>query len=96
MTGSGLEILNSANKQAFVGRSFQLNNAPVKTKVSNYAFWISSPDTPAMLVVVTNPTQPNPSITQGDEVNVTGTVRKAPPEEKPNRIGGSAATERIN
>src|SRR6185437_12494651 len=81
MIGSGLAILNSADRQPFIGRPFQLSNVAIQRKVSNTIFWIGPNSQSPMLVVLNgnqNPAQFR-SLATGSKVDVTGTVTKAPP-----------------
>lgn len=80
MTGSGLAVLDAADKQRFIGKSFQLSDVPIQRKVSNRMFWIGSNSQSPMLVVLNgnqNPAQFN-SLHAGNALDVAGTVMKAP------------------
>lgn len=80
VSGSGLTALNAADKQPFAGKSFQLNNVPVQTKINSKVFWIGRNKGTSMLMVMNKPnTAKNGLISEGQLVDVTGTVEKAPP-----------------
>lgn len=80
--GAGVQILTAANKQAFVGKPFGIRNVPVQDTNSNNkrVFWIGANNIPPMLVVLegNNDTTTNTNIQQGERVNVSGTVARAP------------------
>lgn len=81
LTGSGIAVLDAADKQPFIGKTFQLSNVPIQRKVSNRMFWIGSNSQTPMLVVL-NGNQDHPaqfdSLHTGSAVDVAGTVTKAP------------------
>lgn len=79
-TGPGLAALTATNKQPFIGGPFNVRGVPVQTVVNDHALWIGENNRGSMLVVLTgaNNTVANANIAQGDPINVTGTVRKAP------------------
>lgn len=81
MNGSGVAVLNATNKQPFVGRPFNVRNAPVQTVANDHALWVGASGATPMLVVLTgnNNTTANANITQGSRININGTVEKAPP-----------------
>lgn len=81
LMGSGVAVLNATNKQAFIGRPFNINNAPVQTVINDHTFLIGGGNATPMLVVLQGPnnTAANANIAQGGNVNVIGTVQKAPP-----------------
>jgi hypothetical protein len=78
--GAGVQILTATNKQAFVGQPFDIRNVPVQNTSNKQAFWIGANNIPPMLVVIqgNNSNSANPNVQQGDRVNVTGTVTRAP------------------
>lgn len=76
ISGSGLQILASTNRQAMVGQRFVITNAPVQQKSGNRAFWISAANSAPMLVVLANGA--NGNVQQGVRVNITGEVERAP------------------
>lgn len=82
MTGAGLPALNAANKSAFIGNQFQVNNATVVNKVSDQVLWIGANDSTATLVILNaaGNSAGNGAIHTGSLVDVTGTMQKAPPE----------------
>ncbi|MGH9590849.1 MAG: hypothetical protein ACRD25_10650 [Terracidiphilus sp.] len=80
MSGSGLAVLDATDKQQFIGKGFQISNVPIQRKVSNRMFWIGTNSQSPILVVLNsnqNPAQFN-SLATGSDVNVAGTVMKAP------------------
>ena len=80
VNGSGVAVLNAANKQPFIGRDFNIRSVPVQSTINDHALWIGANNPGSMLVVLTGPnnTVANANIAQGDHINVTGTVQKAP------------------
>lgn len=78
--GQGIAVLNATDKQAFVGQRFQIRNVPIQKKVSDHVLWIGINNAAPMLVVLTGTgnNAANASLEQGDLVNITGTVEKAP------------------
>lgn len=77
--GGGVQILTSANKQAFVGKRFSISDVPVQQTNGNQAFWIGANNISPMLVVFEgNNNTSNAGIQQGARVNVTGMVARAP------------------
>lgn len=80
MTGSGLAVLDAANRQPYIGKSFQLSNVPIQRKVSKRMFWIGSNSQSPMLVVLNGNQDPAQfsSVHAGNAVDVAGTVTKAP------------------
>lgn len=82
-SGSGLKILNSIHKQDFVGQSFQLEDAPVQTVVNQHAFWVGETLQNKMLVILP-PGELIANNSNGHDswVNVSGTVKKAPPQQE--------------
>jgi hypothetical protein len=81
MNGSGVAVLNATNKQPFVGRMFNVRNAPVQTVVNGHTLWVGANGATPMLVVLTgnNNTTANANISGGSRININGTVEKAPP-----------------
>lgn len=81
LKGSGIAVLDAADKQPFIGNHFQITNVPVQRKVSGHIFWIGLNSQPPMLVVLTSNQNAATlgSLTDGSLVDVTGTVEKAPP-----------------
>lgn len=92
VTGPGLEVLESTNKTAYVGKNFQIDNVPVQGKVSDHAVWIGTNHAARMLVVsngnvdaaLANSNEPkynrNNGMGASNLVDVNGTVTKAPTE----------------
>ena len=79
---NGSAVLNAANKQQYVGQSFEIVRTPVLKKVSNSVFWLGNKNDPApLLVVLSNPPEngSNPPISVGEPVDVVGQVQKVPP-----------------
>lgn len=93
-TGSGVAVLTSSNKQSFVGQPFEIRDVLVRNKVNNQVLWIAANNTAPMLVVLpangnggANPSEsanatPSDSISQGNRIDVTGTVQKSPPADQ--------------
>jgi hypothetical protein len=80
-SGPGIQVLDAANKQPFVGKHFQADNVPVERKVNDHAMWITANTTAPTLLVINGP-ESNSSGAQvqpGNAVDATGTVEKAPP-----------------
>lgn len=78
---NGSAVLNAANKQQYIGQSFEIVRTTVLKKVSDSVFWLGNKNDPApLLVVLSNPPQnaSNPPISVGEPVDVVGQVQKAP------------------
>lgn len=73
-------ILDTTNRQAFLGKNITLNNSQVLHGVSDTVLWVGSRDEQSLLVVLsgTDTTTRNAGVGNGDRVNVAGTVEKAP------------------
>jgi hypothetical protein len=82
INGPGLSALTATNKQPYIGKHFQVNDVPVQNQVNNHVLWIGANNSTPMLVVLTGNgnSAANANIGQGDLVDVTGTVQKAPPQ----------------
>lgn len=83
VTGSGVGVLDSNNRIAYVGKSFDLRNATVERQVNERVFWIGKANALPMLLVVTGNANSNMTqspISAGDLIAARGTVQKAPPE----------------
>ncbi|HEV2135095.1 MAG TPA: hypothetical protein VGR47_12725 [Terracidiphilus sp.] len=80
-TGSGLAVLNATNKQAYVGKQFQVSDVPVQKKVNDRVLWIGAKNATPMLLILSGNgnSSANAHIDKGSLVSVTGTVQKAPP-----------------
>ena len=80
ITGPGVTILNSTNRQSFIGANFRVTNVIVQNKVNDRAYWITTPNSNPMLVL-TNPQEPSEGmVKKGAQVNVDGVVAAAPSE----------------
>jgi len=82
ISGPGLSALTAADKQPYIGKQFQVNNAPVQSQVNDHVFWIGVNNFTPMLVVLAgsgNATA-NAHIGQGTLLDVTGITQKAPPQ----------------
>ena len=80
-TGEGVAILNSTDKQSFVGKPFAINDVQIQNKVNDQVLWIGGANNSAtMLVVLNGPgnSTANANVGGGDHVNITGNVEKAP------------------
>lgn len=86
--GSGVQILTAANKQPFINHAFNIRNVPVQQTNSNHAFWIGANNNDTMLVVLTGNqnSAANANLQQGQRVNVTGTVARAPSADNAKRM----------
>lgn len=82
ITGPGLSALTATNKQPYIGKQFQVNDVPVQNKVNNHVLWIGANNSTPMLLVLSGNgnTAANAHVDQGNRINVTGTVQKAPPQ----------------
>lgn len=80
-TGTGVAVLNAGNKQAYIGQPFDAQNVTVQSKVNNNAMWVGGKNTPMLLIMggAANSSSANAHIAQGEAINITGTVAKAPP-----------------
>jgi hypothetical protein len=72
-------ILQASNKREFEGQSLELSDTPVLQKVSKDVFWIGQNKAAPLLVVISAQAPAPANVNQGESVNVTGTVEKAPP-----------------
>lgn len=81
-SGPGVAVFNATDKQPFIGKPFQVNNVPVQNKVNDHALWVGENNSTPMLVVLSgaNNSTANANISQGNNVDITGTVQKAPPK----------------
>lgn len=101
MNGPGVAVLQSPNKQTYVGQKFQANFVPVQKKISNRVFWVGAKNaTPTLVVIEKNGTaDKNGAIQKGNLIDITGTVAKAPPQAQAQQrwnlsSNGSARLER--
>jgi hypothetical protein len=80
--GPGVAVLNATDKQTFIGKPFQVNNVPVQNKVNDQVLWVGGNNSTPILVVLTGAgnSAANANISQGNNVDITGTVQKAPPK----------------
>lgn len=51
VSGTGVVVLNSTNKAAFVGQHVNLQNVPIQQKVNDDVFWIGSNSNPMLLIL---------------------------------------------
>jgi hypothetical protein len=79
MTGAGVEVLTSQNKQPYIGKEIALNSVPVQQKVSSRAVWIGTGN-PMLAVVKGTGSSSQEGVEQGQIVNAKGVVEKAPPK----------------
>jgi hypothetical protein len=88
LSGSGVQILASNNRQALVGQPFNILNVQVQSKPSDGAFWIVATSGAPMLVALNGGAR-NPlgaDIAPGVRVNITGTVARAPAAAQAKRL----------
>jgi hypothetical protein len=80
LSGSGVAILTVANKEAYIGQSFQVQNVPVDRRVGNAVLWIGQwHDSLPMLLVLASDSGAKTTETQpGDVLDVIGTIVRAP------------------
>jgi hypothetical protein len=93
IAGSGTAVLNSGNRESFVGSQVRVTNVTVENKVNDYAYWITTPNSQPMLVVTSLQQLPNGPINKGERVNVTGVVQKAPSEAEAQQKWGLSADD---
>lgn len=78
VSGTGVAVLDAPNKGSFAGQSFQIQNVPVQKQASARAVWIGTNNArnagPTLLVLP----QGAKEVQQGDRLNATGKVVKAP------------------
>ena len=86
-TGQGLQVLGALDKQGYVGQTFQVENVPVQTIVNHHAMWVGETRQSSMLVVLPN-SKAVDNAGHGDFVNISGTVKKAPPAAQAKRDWG--------
>ena len=77
-------ILGATNRQAFLGKNIELTNSQVLHGVTDNVLWVGPRDEQSLLVVLSGAanTTKNAGVGNGDQVNVTGTVEKAPSAEQ--------------
>jgi hypothetical protein len=75
---SNATILQASNKRQFEGQPLELTNTPVIKTVSKEVFWVSPKNSAPLLVVANGNAAIHNAIRQGEAVDVTGTVEKAP------------------
>lgn len=84
ISGPGVAVLAATDKGTYVGKHFDVNDAVVTKKVNDGAIWIAennnNGNAASMLVVLQGAgnNAANANLAQGDRVDVTGTVEKAP------------------
>lgn len=83
--GDGVQILTAADKHHFIKQPFVIRHVPVQKTNSDKAFWIGINNSDTMLVVLTGDAA-NGKIQQGQRVNVTGRVSRAPSAENAKRM----------
>jgi hypothetical protein len=104
INGPGLAALQAPNKQAFVGQQFQANFVPVQKKISSTIYWVGAKNTaPTLLVIKSSPTGKNAPagpekkngtfIEEGNLVDITGTVEKAPPQAQAQQQWGLSSSD---
>lgn len=74
-------MLNSPNKQQYIGQSLEIVRTPVLQRVSDSMFWLGAKDDPSpVLVVMAGRAQnaKNVNVQEGETMNVVGQVQKAP------------------
>lgn len=80
VTGPGAAALSASDKRPYVGRRFQVSDAVVTKKMNDRVLWIGqgndSGNPASMLVILEGAISAN--VSQGDLVNVTGRIAKAP------------------
>jgi hypothetical protein len=88
LSGSGVQILSSTDKQALVGQPFEIRNVPVAETTGSRAFWITANNLTPMLVVLTGNENgaANAVIEPGVRVNITGAVERAPSAAQAKRL----------
>lgn len=82
-TGSGVAVLNAANKQDYIGKAFDAQNVTVQSKVNNNAMWVGGKNAPMLLILGGAGNNASVAgIAQGEAITVTGAVVKAPPAQQ--------------
>ena len=74
-------VLNSEDKQQYIGQSLEIVRTPVLKRVSGSMFWLGSQNDPAPVLVVMSGRAQNPknaNVREGETMNVVGQVQKAP------------------
>ena len=93
----GTALLNSTDKLAYVGQQIALDNVAVKDEPTDDVAWISGKNGERMLIVLTgNGNLANGRLTPGENIDVTGTVEKAPAQsqaQKEWRLSNQGANE---
>lgn len=80
VTGPSVAVLSAIDKRGYIGKPFQVNDAVVTKVVNDRVLWIGQSNYrgngASMLVVLQGAA--NAHVSEGDLVNVTGTVHQAP------------------
>lgn len=106
-TGTGLAVLESADKVSFLGQPFNVDDVQVLKKAGNRAFFIGTPTaaaagnaTYASSMLLLLPSDYQQGLHAGEYVDVRGTVRKAPSASQAKKMwhltSGSASQLEIN
>jgi hypothetical protein len=93
IAGSGVAVLNSANRDSFVGAEFRVMNVTVQNRINDRAYWITTPSSAPMLLVTIPQQTVNGTLNKGTRVNVTGVVEKAPTEAQAEKEWGLSAAD---
>lgn len=79
LNGSGVAILNVADKQEYIGQDFAIQNVPVDRRVSNQVLWIGSfHNSLPMLLILSSDHATGSRALPGQLLEVTGKIVKAP------------------
>jgi len=83
--GDGVQILTAADKHHFIKQPFVIRHVPVQKVNNDRAFWIGANNSDTMLVVLTGNAASN-KIQQGERVNLSGRVSRAPSADQAKRM----------
>lgn len=106
-TGTGLAVLESADKDLFIGQPFNVDDVQVLKKAGNRAFFIGTPTaaaagnaTYASSMLLLLPSDYHMGLHAGEYVDVRGTVEKAPSASQAKKMwhltSGSASQLEVN
>jgi hypothetical protein len=91
-TTDTLAVLTSPAKQSYLGKKVELKNVRVQGTSGN-AIWVGSSDSQKLLVVEQKRNQHAAPPAQNSEIDVRGTVEKAPPAQQAEKQWGLSGND---
>lgn len=86
LNGSGVAILNVADKQEYIGQGFAIQNVAVDRRVSSNVLWIGSwHNSLPMLLILPSDHAPGSRAQPGQLLDVTGKIVRAPSPDQAKR-----------